>query len=74
MRKAMPPTYTLNLNTTFTLNLNLNSTLFKPRLPTPKALRTELKDYIYNLPMYQILNLKRKDLVVCESGISIYIP
>lgn len=74
MRKAMPPTYTLNLNTTFTLNLNLNSTLFKPRLPTPKALITELEDYIYNLPMYQILNLKKKDLVVCESGISNYIP
>jgi hypothetical protein len=74
MRKAMPPTYTLNLNTTFTLNLNLNSTLFKPRFPTPKVLRTELEDYIYNLPMYQILNLKKKDLVVCESGISNYIP
>jgi hypothetical protein len=24
--------------------------------------------------MYQILNLKKKDLVVCESGISNYIP
>ncbi len=73
-RKATPPTYTLNLHTTFTLNLNLTSTLFKPRFPTPKALRTELEDYIYNLPMYQIFNLKKKDLVVCELGISNYIP